>query len=68
MQRPETTQGVSNYGIAEDFPILWQMAQEYEFAERLGGCNSNLHAEIDTALCELWNARRVANEGQQVSR
>ena len=43
--------------MAEEFPLLWNMAQEYDFAERLGGCTSALHAEVDKALREIWDAR-----------
>jgi hypothetical protein len=50
--------GVPNYGIARDFPLLWEQAQAFDFAERLGGCTSPLLAEIDAALRELWDARR----------
>lgn len=52
--------GFPNFGISDEFPILWRMAGEFDFAERLGGCNSDLHAEVDKALRELWDARRAA--------
>lgn len=48
--------------MAAEFPLLWQMAQEYDFAERLGGCSSALHAEVDRALNELWQARHYVAE------
>ncbi len=52
------------YGLKEEFPILWQMSVDFDFAERLGGCGSPLFAEADAALRELWNARRTARGPQ----
>ncbi len=49
---------MSNHDIARDFPLLWERAQEFDFAERLGGCTDPLMAEIDKALREIWDARR----------
>ena len=48
-----------NYGIADDFPLLWEKAQQHDIAERLGGCTDPLLAEIDAALRECWDARRA---------
>jgi hypothetical protein len=48
--------------IAREFPLLWEMAQAYDFAERLGGCTSALHAEVDRALREIWDARQYVSE------
>lgn len=53
---------IPQYGIREDFPLLDAMAREYDFAERLGGCTSALHAEADAALREIWMARRYVRE------
>lgn len=55
-------EGLPSFGIAEEFPLLWDIAQQYDFAERLGGCTSSLMAEVDAALRELWDARRNAVE------
>lgn len=54
--------GVPNYGIARDFPLLWKMAKEHDFAEKLGGSTSQLHQEVDAALREVWDARRYLSE------
>ena len=43
--------------IKHDYPLLFEMAERFDFAERLGGCTDPLLAEIDTALRELWMAR-----------
>lgn len=60
-------EGVPNYGVAEDFPLLWEKAQAFDFAERLGGCTDPLMAEIDAALQEVWNARNyLASEARRV--
>jgi hypothetical protein len=40
-----------------EFPLLWEQAQAFDFAERLGGCSDPLFAEIDRAMHELWLAR-----------
>ena len=48
---------VPNYGIADDFPLMWEKTQQFDFAERLGGCTDPLMAEIDAALREIWMAR-----------
>lgn len=40
-----------------EFPLLWEQAQAFDFAERLGGCSDPLLAEIDRAMRELWLAR-----------
>jgi hypothetical protein len=50
--------GVPNYGIADDFPKLWELAQAYDFASRLGAVGGTLEQEVDQALRELWDARR----------
>ncbi len=49
---------VPSYGIADDYPLLWEKSKEFDFAERLGGCADPLPAEIDHALRECWEARR----------
>lgn len=46
------------YGIDRDFPLMCEISTQFDFAERLGGSTSPLHAEIDKALRELWDARR----------
>ena len=43
--------------MAEEFPILWEIAQQYDFAQRLGGCTEPLWEEVDRALREIWDAR-----------
>ena len=43
--------------LHREFPLLWEIAQQFDFAERLGGCSEPLWAEIDVALRELWMAR-----------
>jgi hypothetical protein len=40
-----------------EFPLLWEQAQAFDFAERLGGCSDPELAEIDRAMRELWSAR-----------
>jgi hypothetical protein len=50
----------AQYGLNRDFPLLWEIAQRCDFAERFGGCSDPLHAEIDKALRELLGARRAA--------
>lgn len=64
MTEPRTPAGQSipQYGIDRDFPLMNQMAHDYDLAERLGGSTSPLHAEIDKALRELWDARRYVTE------
>lgn len=52
-------QGVPSYGITDDFPLLLEKAQQFDFAQRLGGCSDPLLAEIDAALRECWEARRA---------
>ena len=54
--------GIPQHGIDRDFPLLYEMAQQYDFAERLGGSSSALLAEVDKALRELWNARAYMAE------
>jgi hypothetical protein len=46
--------------LESEFPLLWKMAQEFDLAERLGGCTDPLRAEVDAALRELWLARQDA--------
>lgn len=43
--------------LRREFPSLWRMAEQYDFAERLGGCMNAMYAEADAALRELWMAR-----------
>lgn len=43
--------------IRETYPLLWDMSERYDFAERLGGCTDPLMAEVDAVLRELWMAR-----------
>lgn len=50
-------------GLHRDFPLLWEKALAFDFAERLGGCTDPLMAEIDAAMHELWVARQYAREG-----
>lgn len=49
---------ISDYGLKTDYPLLYEKAGAFDFAERLGGCSDPLLAEIDAALRELWSARR----------
>lgn len=53
----EPNRGIDQRGIDGDFPTLYEMAQQFDFAERLGGSNSPILAEADRALRELWDAR-----------
>jgi hypothetical protein len=53
--------------MAEEFPLLWAMADEFDFAERLGGCQSELHAEVDRALREVFDARNFMRDFSKVS-
>ena len=43
--------------LRERYPILWDMAGQYDFAERLGGCTDPLLAEVNAAMFELHSAR-----------
>ena len=43
--------------LEREYPILFQKARDYDFAERLGGCTDPLMAEVDAAMRELWMAR-----------
>jgi hypothetical protein len=43
--------------MRRDYPLLWEKAGEYDFAERLGGCSDPLMAEIDEAMREIFSAR-----------
>lgn len=45
-----------------EFPLLWEQAQAFDFAERLGGCSDPLLAEIDRAMHELCLARSNVRE------
>ena len=51
-------EGMPQYSIDQDYPLLCERASAFDFAERLGGSTSGLDAEIDQALRELWDARR----------
>ena len=44
-------------GMKRDYPLMWEKAQEYDFAERLGGCSDPLMAEMDEAMREIFSAR-----------
>ena len=57
--------GIPQYGIDRDYPLLNEKAQQYDFAQRLGGCSDPLLAEIDAVLRELWMARRFVSEEHQ---
>ena len=48
--------------LAAEFPLLWEKAMEYDFAERLGGCTDPLLKEIDRAMYELWTVRENRRE------
>lgn len=43
--------------LRREFPRLWDLACQFDFAERLGGCTDPLMAEVDAAMRELWMAR-----------
>jgi hypothetical protein len=49
--------------LNQEFPLLWDLAGKYDFAERLGGCSDPLAAEADAAMRELWMARSNARQG-----
>ena len=53
-----------SFGLKDDYPALWEIAVQQDFAERLGGCTDPLHNEVTQALQELWMARasQVADE------
>lgn len=53
-----SSHGLDQHGLDRDYPLLYEMAMQYDFAERLGGSGSALHDEADAALRELWFARR----------
>lgn len=50
--------------LAREYPLLWKMATDFDFAERLGGCSDPLMAEADSVLRELWMARCNRDERQ----
>ena len=56
------TGGIPQYGLEKDYPVLYEKARAYDFAQRLGGCSDPLMAEIDAALRELWQSRRYVTE------
>jgi hypothetical protein len=58
---------VSEVGIAmqREYPLLWEIAKQYDFAERLGGCSEPLWAEVDAAMREIYSARQFMR-GQPV--
>lgn len=56
-QSNRNAQGIDQRGIDKDFPMLYEMAQQYDFAERLGGSSDATLEEADRALRELWMAR-----------
>lgn len=43
--------------MRQEFPRLWEMANQFDFAERLGGCSDPLYAEADAAMREIFAAR-----------
>lgn len=49
-----------------EFPLLWEKAEQFDFAERLGGCTDPLLAEIGRAMHELWLARTNREEPSRV--
>jgi hypothetical protein len=57
-QKPSSTL-VNPIGVElqREFPILWEIVQQYDFAERIGGCTEPLWVEVDAAMRELWMAR-----------
>jgi hypothetical protein len=59
---PTANTPIPQYGIDRDYPLMEQMARDYDFAERLGGSTSPLHAEVDAALREIWMARNFVAE------
>lgn len=54
---PMSNEPIDQHKIDTDFPLLYAMSGEYDFAERLGGSTSALHAEVDAALREIHMAR-----------
>lgn len=46
--------------MRREFPALWNLACEFDFAERLGGCADPVRAEADAILRELWIVRTNA--------
>ncbi len=49
--------------LHREFPLLWEKAEQFAFAERLGGCTDPLLSEIDLAMRELWLAREAVRLG-----
>ena len=43
--------------LEDDYPLLYEQAKRFDFAERLGGCTDPLLKEIDAAMRELHDAR-----------
>jgi hypothetical protein len=48
--------------LRDDYPLLFEMARDFDFAERLGGCTDPLMREIDGAMRELWLSRTNSTE------
>jgi hypothetical protein len=48
--------------LATEYPLLWEKAGVFDFAEKAGGCTDPLLAEIDRAMRELWLARTNQRE------
>ena len=53
--------GIDQRGIDRDFPLLYEMAQQYDSTERLGGFNAPILEEADRVLRELWMARAAVS-------
>jgi hypothetical protein len=57
---------VSSFDVASEikreFPTLWDIATEFDFAERVGGSTEPLWAEADAALREIHAARMARGD------
>lgn len=47
--------------LRSEFPKLFELSEQHDFAERLGGSTDPLLAEADAALREIWHARTNAS-------
>lgn len=45
--------------MAEEFPLLWDLAKDHDNAQKLGATSTRLSEEADRALRELWDARQA---------
>jgi len=55
--RPSNSPDPRGVRMAEEFPRLWELANEADSAEKIGGTPTPLQEEADRAMREIWDAR-----------